>query len=154
MPKRRVASGRKRQLKRLKRALLGHQRFDPTVFETGPWSAADSRGSAPEFSDSQINTRTEPTNPRVPSVAPSCPRKVEQLPAPSTSFIPSRLPTRPLPVSRQIKRLEEPSKLSQSSCNWSRAKPKIRSVRPMSLTIIREGQRILVGGNKVAPPPD
>lgn len=141
MPKRGVSSGRKKQLKRHKRNLLGHRRFNPAIFDQGQ------TGLLPRSYkiEKQRIAPLEPARAREnPAVTKSL-RRFEQLLAPSVSVVPGRLPTRPLPVARQIRRPVATLESNTRVRSWVGPKPKIRSVRSMSLTIRRDGNRLIVG---------
>lgn len=139
MPKRGRLAGRKRQLRWLKRELLGHRVFDPAIFCEPLRSDSEAPAYVPRSPDVITLENSEPPKP---SVGKRLPREIQQLPVPVT-VAPTRLPTRPLKVSAQIKKQRPDSTTAPSAAG---PKFKIWAVAPLKLKIRREGNAYMIGG--------
>lgn len=150
MARRGCAFGRRKQLQRLNKALYGHQEFDPPVFDkAASTQAANPPPYAPTYRSYVLPILEGPPQQAAPVPAPKSIFKVPARPA-TSDVAPMRLPTRPLPVSAQIKR-RDGAPARPIILNGS--KPCVRVTQHVNFTILKRGNKYIIKGKLPATPP-
>lgn len=159
MARRGCASGRRKQLQRLKKALFECRVFDPTIFDWAASAHTDKTPPVPPIYRSYVAPVPEELASETAPAPTSVPISRVRLRAPTrlalSHMASVRLPTRPLPVSAQIKKRVSQSAPAAHTTNQKNAKPKIQAVQPTRLSITtKNGSWISLKGEIPTTPRD